>query len=213
MLKLYAIGVPSTKLWKKYISNIEKKYKSSVEKFFFRNKKYGWKLFGQKIIFKNGKEIYQPLFINPFFKMFNSNLCLRPSCYFCKAKGEYNKSDISLGDFWNIENVLPELDDDRGTSMIILNTEKGKNFFYDNCYNLEINDKNLNYEIACKCNSAIIKSMNISEKRDDFFYDLDNISFDKLTNKYVPNSAKDRIKQFLTQVKLFGFIKKIKNGK
>lgn len=53
----------------------------------------------------------------------------RPSCYECNYKSAQHNSDITLGDFWGIESVAPELDDDKGASLLICNTEKGMEFF------------------------------------------------------------------------------------
>ena len=53
-----------------------------------------------------------------------NNLCLRESCYNCACKGGKSLADISLGDFWGIENIYSEMDDDRGISAIILHNTK-----------------------------------------------------------------------------------------
>lgn len=62
---------------------------------------------------------------DPFMQMFLGNICLRPSCYQCKFKNINRASDITLGDCWGIEKHSPELDDDKGTSVVLIHSEKG----------------------------------------------------------------------------------------
>ena len=61
-------------------------------------------------------------------RAFLRDICLRPSCYECPAKAQTSGSDITLGDFWGVQNHLPELDDNKGTSLVCVNTEKGARF-------------------------------------------------------------------------------------
>lgn len=206
-------GVPSTKLWNLYVKYIEKKYNSEIKEVYFRNKKYGWKDYGIRISLKNGKEIFQIHFMNPFFKMFNSDLCLRPSCYDCKVKGRNNCSDITLGDFWNIEKVEPKIDDNKGISLVLLNTTKGKDFFTKYCGDSINKISNLNYDVACKCNPPICSSTNKSEKREQFYKDIDKLQFEELARKYVPITKKERIKSILLKLRLWTVITNLRNKK
>ena len=66
-----------------------------------------------------------PFWNNLFMRAFLSDLILRPSCYLCKFKGGRSGSDITLGDYWGIQYIKPNMDDDKGTSIILINTTKG----------------------------------------------------------------------------------------
>lgn len=122
-------GVPSTKLWKQYLSEKENQFNSSVKKVFFRNKDYGWKNFSLKMEFSNGEE-YNTSFKNDvYMQLFLNNICLRPSCHDCKFKTVNSYADITLGDCWGIDKWLPEMDDDRGVSVVIIHTNKGNAAF------------------------------------------------------------------------------------
>lgn len=59
-------------------------------------------------------------------KGFLSNLYLRPSCYKCTAKNGASGSDLTIADFWGIQNYHPEFDDDKGVNVIFVHTDKGK---------------------------------------------------------------------------------------
>ena len=61
-----------------------------------------------------------------FMQMFLGNIDLRPSCHNCRFKGFPRISDMTIGDSWGIENYMPDMDDDRGTSVIVVNSLKGK---------------------------------------------------------------------------------------
>lgn len=114
-------GVPNPKLWNMYL----KTHKERINKISFRSKDTGWKKFSLKIEFDNG-EIYQKnIGDDIFMQMFLRELCLRPSCYDCKFKKLDRDSDITIGDSWGIENYIPEMDDDKGTSVIMVHSEGG----------------------------------------------------------------------------------------
>ncbi len=113
-------GVTSQKLWKSYLST----YKDEVLSASFRSKESGWKNYSMQIDFKNKnyKVVHGK---DPYMKIFLSDICLRPSCYQCKFKSLDRDSDITLGDAWGIGKILPDMDDDKGTSVVIVHSEKG----------------------------------------------------------------------------------------
>lgn len=123
-------GVPSPKLFAEYISYIREKFDNgrpiSVN---FRSKQKGWHHLSVDICFDNGMrylsyggyDYYQSLYLN--------NISLRSSCYECLFANEERVGDISLGDFWGIENRYPKWDDNIGVSLVLLNTPKGMALF------------------------------------------------------------------------------------
>lgn len=120
-------GVPSVKVWKWYLRGLEKMYGGKANSISFREKKNGWKRYDIKIGFDNFM-IYEKLFIEDIFmRLFLKNYILRPSCYKCRYKDLQRPSDITIGDCWGIGNYMPEMDDDKGTSVIIIHSEKGYN--------------------------------------------------------------------------------------
>lgn len=114
-------GTPSPLIWNNYVKNKEKDFQSTPQKISFRDKNYGWKKFSISFSFKNDTKYLKDLNEDIFMKGFLSDLYLKPSCYTCNAHREHRASDITLADFWGIQNVLPELDDDKGTSLVITN--------------------------------------------------------------------------------------------
>ncbi len=119
-------GVPSPKLFSDYLEYLRKEYGNgkpvSVN---FRNKQRGWKRLYMEVKFDNGKRHYIYSGYDRYEGMFLNNMSLRPSCYECKFTTTKRYGDITLGDFWGIGKKYPQWDDDKGISVVMLNTEKG----------------------------------------------------------------------------------------
>ena len=118
-------GVPTPALWKNYLAERKKTFKMPVRQISFRDKSQGWKKYQMAWKVEGGEIYRQPASRNPYMRLFLSNICLRPSCYDCHFKGFPRVSDLTLGDCWGVEQHSPEMDDDKGTSVVIVNTEKG----------------------------------------------------------------------------------------
>lgn len=112
-------GVPSPKVWRRYLNDLTEGMPESISSVSFRDKQEGWRNFSLKVECEN-KIHRENLRIDLFFKLFLKNLTLRPSCHSCPSKGGRSCSDITLGDFWGIERVDPAFDDDRGCSVVLV---------------------------------------------------------------------------------------------
>lgn len=119
-------GVPSPKSWKEYLEYLEKKYNSKVIKVSFRNKETGWKNYSLEFVFEDGKIIRERVSENIYMKSFLAHYNLRPSCFECSFKNMHRESEITLGDYWEVDKSHPELNDDKGISLIFVHTMKGK---------------------------------------------------------------------------------------
>lgn len=162
-------GVPSPLVWKKYLEEIKRSKQENIKNIYFRNKNDGWKLFSLKIVFE--KNIYiNDLNNDLFMKGFLQDVYLRPSCYSCKFKKINRISDITVADFWGIGNILPKMDDDKGTSLIVIHSEEGKQLFDKLSEKMILNKVNLNE--AIKYNSSMITSVKYNKKREAFFAEL-----------------------------------------
>ncbi len=129
-------GVPSQRVWKLYLEEQEKRNDSHVKMVSFRWKNTGWKNYSLKLDFMNETSYSCVYNKDSYMRLFLSDICLRPSCYRCHFKGLCRPSDVTLGDCWGIENHSPEMDDDKGVSVILIHTEKGKTMreaIYDLC--------------------------------------------------------------------------------
>lgn len=116
---------PSPKIYRMYIENLERNRKKKVKHIYFRNKEYGWKSEIPVIEYEDGKKIKEKSYIMAFAK----ELINRPSCYQCPFASKRRISDFTIGDFWGIERVLPEINTSRGVSLLTINSEKGNQIF------------------------------------------------------------------------------------
>lgn len=140
--------------------------------------------------------------------MFLKDFCLRPSCYECVAK-KVNMSDLSIADFWGINDIAPEMNDEMGTSLVLIRTGKGQNIF--DYISSKMKLKEVSYEDGVKYNPAEFKSCTRPPQRETFFCDMHKMSFEELKNKYenpiegafyerVKRKAKNMIKSIVYKV-------------
>lgn len=107
---------------------------------------------------------------NPFMRGFLSDIYLRPSCYVCKCKNGVNHSDMTIADFWGINQIAPEFDDDKGVGLVLLNTKKGEEYF--SRFPMDMMPSNL--EKAHYHNGGFNEHTKAHPKRDQFFFLIEN---------------------------------------
>ena len=185
-------GVPSPKVWRIYIDEIARKGgKNSVlphsiherdaliKGISFRDKRLGWKKYSFALTLSeataDGEQntvLLSSVFSeNPYMQVFLSNLSLRPSCYACPAKAGRSGSDITIADFWGIEDVLPEFDDDKGISLVLSYSDKGEILLQG----LEgVECRPVDYLSGKKMNPSMAFSVNKHINRNFFFRQLNS---------------------------------------
>lgn len=190
-------GVPSPLVWNKYVEHFENKFNSKIDSISFRNKDTGWRNYCFYISFENKKEYKNFASQNLYMRGFLLNLFLRPSCYMCNFKGIERQADITLADFWGVENVLPK-DDDKGTSLVLTNTKKGQELFELAKNSITFN--NVDRINALSYNSAATKSCEKPLKRQEFFNTAEKTSMYKALNKYCKIKLSVKIKSFIKKI-------------
>ncbi|MBQ9648982.1 MAG: Coenzyme F420 hydrogenase/dehydrogenase, beta subunit C-terminal domain [Prevotella sp.] len=206
-IDLICEGVPSPKVWKKYLTEEVSRIcqdvyhipedEVAIKSISFRNKSGGWKQFAFALSLEN-KLNKKPLasYINrnsAYLQAMFRYLDLRPICYECPFKSCKSHSDVTIADYWGIQVLHPEMDDDKGTSMVYLNTQKGKDVFHIE----ETHFLKTNYEEAFGINN-IITSVRKPPQRDDFYAKIDKSeSIIKLLNHYTFPPTKEFLKNIL----------------
>lgn len=182
-------GVNSPKVYRAYLDSLEKKYNSKVVYVKAKNKELGWRNLTRKVTFENGQSYYGVFMDDDFRRGYHTNVFCRPSCYDCKFKEFPRIADITIADYWGIEKVDKNLDNNIGTSMILLNSKKGESYFEKIKDKIEY--KETPFESILGGNIALRKSIEPAKiDRKAFFEDLDAHDFDYVTNKYYPLSKK-----------------------
>ena len=186
-------GVPSPLVWRKYIAHQESNAGSKIIKANFRQKNDGWRRYSVSFSFDNDTEYAQHHGNDLYMKAFLRDLCLRPSCYHCNFKTLHRDSDLTLADFWGVHRLLPELHDDKGTSLVFINTPKGKMLFDAIKDRIVYQEVDINQAVAY--NPSAIKSVAINPQRESFFADLNRLPFDELVNKYCRETKLAKLKR------------------
>ena len=179
-------GVNSPKVFLKYIEMLEHRYGARAENIKFKAKKWGWHNFSMRVTFANGREYCKDRYHDTFFIGYlSSGNFSRPSCYSCQFKGVPQKADITLADFWGIENIDPSMDQDCGTSLVMINSDKGQKIF--DAIKDKIIYRQFTLEQALAENQAMLFSAKaLKDDRKEFFTDLDKYPFDVVSKKYFP---------------------------
>ena len=198
-------GVPSPMVWQDYLNQKRAQRvagKNTVSASLnevpvitgisFRDKTNGWKKFGFKISYAASeaaensvsKSAYTsnceltPFNENIFMKGFLKNLYLRPSCYECAARSGKSGADISIADYWGIQAVHPEIDDDKGTGAVLVNTDRGQRY-YDSVAN-QIEQIMSEYDSIVKFNPCIVRSVKVPKLRDAFWRGYQEMKVDAI---------------------------------
>lgn len=195
-------AVPSTIVWKKYLEKRIKEYYNqraigldAIKRIASRHKGCGWKRFSMFLSFANDME-YRNIFRNDsFMRGFLQELYNRPSCYNCGFKNLSSGSDITLGDYWGIESKFPEIDDDKGISLVFVNTVKGAEVFDSLSDKLEKNVSD--FEDAIKRNPAVVKPSSPHRNRMRFFSQVNKCKdFDMLVEQMLKLPMRTRFRIF-----------------
>jgi Coenzyme F420-reducing hydrogenase, beta subunit len=175
-------GANSPKVYEKFLNYLEETHNSKVKKVWFKNKTYGWNRFSTKVEFEDGQNYledrYNDLYIVGYIKY---NLYMRPSCADCQYKQFPRVSDITLADFWGIKLSNNSLDIEKGTSLVMINSSKGRDIFEQIKANIFCESKSLDDTLSG--NPSILKSPVMNPKRNYFFKNLDTMPYDKLMKK------------------------------
>ena len=191
-------GVPSPELWKNFIKYIEEKLNQKATFFSFRNKDIAWRKYSGRVTFSDGSILENTNLLNAYAELFSYDLTLRASCEACPFASISRVGDITLGDFWGIENVLPQIDDNKGVSAVLINTEKGEKLFSLSKGELELYEVTSNQVAARQPNLS--KPSHASVKALEFKNDLNTLTFEKVLKKYTRVGMKRRIKDFIKGV-------------
>ena len=200
-------GVNSPKVFLSYLHMLERRYGSDATFIKFKNKKWGWHRFSLRVDFANGKEYCQDRYHDLFFVGYleAGNFCRR-SCYRCQFKGFPQASDITLADFWGIEKLDESMDQDKGTSLVLVNTEKGKALF--DSIKEKIVFKSFSPEVLQWNQAANTSLIPAADDREAFFGALEKMPFETVAKQFFPKPQK--IKKVTLMRKLWRKIKKAK---
>lgn len=188
-------GSPSPKLWREYAESIQKK-DGRITYLTFKDKRNGWKS-PTAYVKVNGSE--RPL--KDYVKVFYNRCALRPSCYECPYATTERKTDMTIGDFWHIEETIPDFYDPNGNSLFLIHTGRGEELFE------KIRD-NMDYRLSntAQCWQANLEApTQKSEQRDVFWNDYQKKGIDFVIKKYGTVPMKTKVKNKLFKILRGGY--------
>lgn len=199
LVDLICHGVPSPGLWEKYVEYIEKQNDIHIEEISFKDKRNGWK---NPCVYAKSNE--GEVSIKPFADWFYCNYSVRESCYECPYTRINRRSDITIGDYWGIENVLPEFYDPMGVSLVLIQSKAGKNLMKSVTSELIYVETDIE-----KClQPRLISPAEKPQKREKFWTDLKKKGIDYCIKSYKEENnnsflgkAKRKIKNMLVKKK------------
>ncbi len=187
-------GVPSPKVWKAYLAWQGKKNQSKVKTVDFRNKKdFGWREHIETLYLENGQVVNSKIFTTLFY----GHSILRPCCYECPYKSIMHPGDVTIADYWGIEKAAPELDDNKGVSLVLLNNEKGNEIF--NIIKIQVKWQETRLEDSMQ--PPLKAPFPKPENRKSFWYDFENRNFNYIARKYGGTGIGNKLKRILRKVK------------
>lgn len=182
-------GVPSQKIFDKYIEFIETKYKGKVKSYNFREKitnRGGWNSRNVKINFAKRKPLIMNSIKDKYLKGFHSGLYYRPSCYECKYANPERISDMTMADFWGVEKLYPGKDVHKGVSVLIINSKKAGILLKNINKYMQLSEIDFDFFVEFKSKSQFVRPTRLNPKRQQFFDVLNKKRFDKAVDNCMP---------------------------
>lgn len=184
-------GVPSPSVWRDYVKLHREG--EEIRRISFRNKNLSWERYLLLFEFSHNNKYLAPLDKDLYLQGFLQDFYLRPACYSCQFKKKHRLSDITMADFWGIDNVLPDWNDHKGTSLVIIHSNKGKQIFDA----IPGRRQEVSLDQAIRYNPAMIMPPQEPAKRVAFFQEYKAGVSDllPLLQKYTRRPLKQRLKQ------------------
>lgn len=207
-------GVNSPKVWHEYVDFIEKKKGRKLQSYNFRSKDRGWGFGIERaaVKFENSRVKYLPSWKNLFMRWFGMHYILQESCFHCPYRIEERYSDMTIGDFWGIEKLLPQEPTREGVSVLIVSTERAMEFV-NGVENLSLKEtsatltpqKSLGGFTERRSESQIAVEL---ERRQHFEEEYLKKGFVYMAAKYPPQNTLQRILyHFRYRLRQYGIVK------
>ena len=174
-------GVPSPRVWRDFLRWQELRYHGRISAAIFRDKlKFGWKSHWETLTIDRGGDRRKTVSGTVYRKLFYKHIALRPSCYECPYKSLMHPGDITVGDYWGIDNAVPGFNDNKGTSLILVNNDRGLAWFE------RIRDKLETRETSTEVcmQTPLRRPFPCPKNRSQFWDDYDAKPFGSIARKY-----------------------------
>ena len=186
-------GTPKVEFWNAYKEWLEKKNKSKMVAYSFRYKPQGWKAYPAYAEFENGKVLVNAAETSVFSKMHMARYSINKGCFSCPFSKEERVSDITLGDFWGIEKLLPKMNYKTGVSLVLSHSDDADSLIEHLAQNEEYFCRETKRRDYIKYQHNLNKPTEKPVNYEQFWSDFSTISFEKILQKYVGYGLKYRV--------------------
>ncbi|MBQ7031839.1 MAG: Coenzyme F420 hydrogenase/dehydrogenase, beta subunit C-terminal domain [Bacilli bacterium] len=190
-------GPQSPLIWSEYINFLTEK-NGKIKDYHFRTKLNGWHSHTEVIEYESGIKEYDTLDSSLNKELFHLGLSLREACYHCQFTSLNRLGDITMGDAWGLEKIKPEFDDNLGTSLILINSEKGNKLFNQIKNTISYLEQDIEDYIVY--NPRLKTSRPNSKKRDEFWKIYDKKGFKGIIKKYTGYSFFKKVKKIIKRI-------------
>lgn len=197
VIDLICHGTGRDDVWKQYTNWLETKYGSKICDYSFRSKKISWGGYPVYVKFANGKELVDTYEARVFIRLFLKKMIMNTSCYNCKFKNMNRSSDVTLGDFWGIKKIKPEMYDRNGVSLLLTNNEKGEQLVRILSGKSEAELIKIEKDQLTANQENLVRNYIPPKERNSFLQDLAIAPFDRIIRKYGIYTTKGRIRALI----------------
>ncbi len=203
LIDLICHGTPKPEIWSDYRKWIEKKYTSKITWVSFRDKSDKSKNYSIRINLQNGKSLVNKLETSLFTGLFLNRYIMEQGCYKCPFANLNRCGDITLGDFWGIEDIIPEFPKQDGVSEVLVNSQKGMILLEDI---KKHSQKDKTFLKQCFSNEYIKYQNNLQKpaekpkRLEEFNLDYKIGGFEYIIKKYVGYNYKGKLKYYIKKI-------------
>lgn len=195
MVEVVCEGVPSPLYVRKYGSYLQQKYSSTIRNLDYRYTDSSsfqskdritsgkWDFEVMRTVLKNGRELKQDRWFNPFWSIWLNHLMSRPSCYECPFAGADRNADITMGDLWGVHIYCPDLyGRNGGSSLVVCNSAQGKTVWQK--AQQYMYGRELSFDTAVKYQGPMRSHIASNPLRDTFMSDLKTCDYLTINKKW-----------------------------
>lgn len=187
-------AVPSPLVFRKYVQMQKQKYGEGISDIRFRDKHFGYQYLTMTVKDHSGKDVYAyGIDTDPMLRAFFANVCDRPSCYDCQFKKRYRMSDFTIWDCYPVYEFNKAMDDDKGTTRLLIHSDKGREIFEEIKQGLvwsAVNPNKLTYGVK-----EMFHSVPVPVNRSGFMEDAAVMEDGDLFKKWFPETVKVKMER------------------
>lgn len=175
-------GVPSPKVYRKHLAEVAAQAGEPVRQVRFRDKEKGWKR-GETVFLTEHQRMGASKRKETYMRLFLNNVSIRPSCGQCAFNNKRSLADITIADYWGVDKQFPDFDDDKGVTLVLVNTAKGADALAQ--IEAEMDLLATDFAKGAEYNWAVEKSLPLHPQREFFFENLDKLTLKELAEQLI----------------------------